>query len=88
MKSLVGNSISDEVIKSLWLQRLPQQTQAIFSISNDTLDKMADKIIAVYSSSETCQVTKVGSLPNPASSPDRNKLDVLQADIAALTKKI
>ncbi|GFS93834.1 putative gag-pol protein [Nephila pilipes] len=29
MKSLAGNSISDEIIKSLWLQRLPQQTQAI-----------------------------------------------------------
>ncbi|GFS80387.1 putative gypsy-29-i nvi [Nephila pilipes] len=90
MKSLAGNSISDEVIKSLWLQKLPQQTQAILTISNDTLDKiaeMADKIIAVYSSSEICQVTKVGSLPNSASSSDRNKLDVLQADIAALTKK-
>ncbi|GFT66163.1 e3 ubiquitin-protein ligase rififylin [Nephila pilipes] len=90
MKSLAGNSISDEIIKSLWLQRLPQQTQAILTISNDTLDKiaeMADKIIAVYSSSEICQVTKVGSLPNSVSSFDRNKLDVLQADIAALTKK-
>ncbi|GFS89437.1 integrase catalytic domain-containing protein [Nephila pilipes] len=90
MKSLAGNSISDEIIKSLWLQRLPQQTQAILSISNDTLDKiaeMADKIIAVYSLSEICQVMKVGSLPNSASSFDCNKLDVLQADIAALTKK-
>ncbi|GFU41446.1 uncharacterized protein NPIL_459501, partial [Nephila pilipes] len=90
MKSLAGNSISDEVIKSLWLQRLPQQTQAILTISNDTLDKiteMANKIITVYSSSEICQATKVGSLPNSASSSDRNKLDVLQADIAALTKK-
>ncbi|GFT31543.1 hypothetical protein NPIL_456271 [Nephila pilipes] len=52
MKSLAGNSISDEVIKSLWLQWLPQQTQAILSISNDPLHKiaeMADKIIAAYS---------------------------------------
>ncbi|GFY64704.1 uncharacterized protein TNIN_160401 [Trichonephila inaurata madagascariensis] len=32
MKSLAGSSISDELIKSLWLQRLPQQTQAILSI--------------------------------------------------------
>ncbi|GFY74441.1 uncharacterized protein TNIN_166291, partial [Trichonephila inaurata madagascariensis] len=37
MKSLVGSSISDELIKSLWLQRLPQQTQAILSISKDSL---------------------------------------------------
>ncbi|GFY42299.1 uncharacterized protein TNIN_214911 [Trichonephila inaurata madagascariensis] len=55
MKSLAGSSISDELIKSLWLQRLPQQTQAIFSTSKDTLNniaEMADKIISVYSSSE------------------------------------
>ncbi|GFY79180.1 hypothetical protein TNIN_127721 [Trichonephila inaurata madagascariensis] len=57
MKSLAGSSISDELIKSLWLQRLPQQTQAILSISKDSLyinniAEMADKIIAVYSSSE------------------------------------
>ncbi|GFS49983.1 transposon Ty3-I Gag-Pol polyprotein [Nephila pilipes] len=84
MKSLAGNSISDEVTKSLWLHRLPQQTQTILSISNDTLDKMADKVIAVYSSSEICQITKVGSLPNSGSSSDRNKLEVLQADIAIL----
>ncbi|GFV74158.1 putative gag-pol protein [Trichonephila clavipes] len=55
MKSLAGSSISDELIKSLWLQRLPQKTQAILSISKDSLNniaEMADKIIAVYSSSE------------------------------------
>ncbi|GFY66757.1 uncharacterized protein TNIN_155271 [Trichonephila inaurata madagascariensis] len=30
MKSLAGSSISDELIKSLWPQRLPQQLQTIF----------------------------------------------------------
>ncbi|GFY41395.1 hypothetical protein TNIN_416761 [Trichonephila inaurata madagascariensis] len=34
MKSLARNSISDEVIKSLWLHRLPTQTQAILSIKH------------------------------------------------------
>ncbi|GFY39622.1 uncharacterized protein TNIN_116141 [Trichonephila inaurata madagascariensis] len=37
MKRLAGSSISNELIKSLWLQRLPQQTQAILSISKDSL---------------------------------------------------
>ncbi|GFY45489.1 uncharacterized protein TNIN_72581 [Trichonephila inaurata madagascariensis] len=87
MKSLAGSSISDELIKSLWLQRLPQQTQAILSISKDSLNniaEMADKIIAVYSSSEVCSVANNNSSPK---SNDRNKLEVLQADIAALTIK-
>ncbi|GFX50388.1 uncharacterized protein TNCV_339231 [Trichonephila clavipes] len=87
MKSLAGSSISDELIKSLWLQRLPQQTQAILSISKDSLNniaEMADKIIAVYSSSEKCSVTNNNS---STKSNDRNKLEALQTDIAALTKK-
>ncbi|KAF8770912.1 hypothetical protein HNY73_018389 [Argiope bruennichi] len=89
MKSLAGNSISDEVIKSLWLQRLPQQAQAILSINKDAIDNialMAGKIIAVYNTSEIFQVTKVGSLPKSASSADRHKLE-LQANTAALTNE-
>ncbi|GFY66758.1 uncharacterized protein TNIN_155281 [Trichonephila inaurata madagascariensis] len=87
MKSLAGSSISDELIKSLWPQRLPQQLQAILSISKDSLNniaEMADTIIAVYSSSEVCSVTDNKS---SSKSTDRNKLEALQAGIAALTKK-
>ncbi|GBM67725.1 hypothetical protein AVEN_244307-1 [Araneus ventricosus] len=86
-KNLTGNSISDLVIKSLWLQRFPQQTQPILSISKDSLGniaEMADKIIAVYSTSEICPITKVDSSPT---SIDRDKLEALQADIAALAKE-
>ncbi|GFT37378.1 uncharacterized protein TNCV_4285251 [Trichonephila clavipes] len=82
MKSLVGSSISDELIKSLWLQGLPRQTQAILSISKDSLNNIAE--MAAYSSSEVCSVTNDNSSPK---SNDSNKLEVLQADIAALTKK-
>ncbi|GFT36578.1 hypothetical protein TNCV_1345191 [Trichonephila clavipes] len=45
---------------------------------------MADKIVAVYSSSEVCSVTSNNSSPK---SNDRNKLEALTANIAALTKK-
>ncbi|GFY62697.1 hypothetical protein TNIN_274351 [Trichonephila inaurata madagascariensis] len=44
---------------------------------------MADKITAVYSSSEVCSVTDNNST---SKSTDRNKLEALQANIAALTK--
>ncbi|GFT39791.1 uncharacterized protein TNCV_4869491 [Trichonephila clavipes] len=86
MKSLARSSNSDELIKSLWLQRLPQQTQAILSISKDSLNNIAetaDKIIAVYSSSEVCSATNNSS----PKSTNHNKLEALQANIAALTKK-
>lgn len=47
MKQLAGNILGEEILKTLWLQRLPTQVQAILSISNDPVDKlavMADKI--------------------------------------------
>ena len=89
MKSLAGKSISEEVIKSLWLQRLPPQTQAILSISKDPLDniaEMADKILAVYNTTELCSIDK--TLPFAKSSNSENsRIDVLEASIASLTKK-
>ncbi|GFV49073.1 hypothetical protein TNCV_3713571 [Trichonephila clavipes] len=44
---------------------------------------MADKIIAVYSVAEVCSVANNDS---SSKSTDRNKIEALQADIAALTK--
>lgn len=49
MKQLAGDKVKDDFLKTLWLQRLPQQAQAILSVTEDTLalDKlavMADKI--------------------------------------------
>lgn len=47
MRSLAGSSISSDILKTLWLQRLPSNMQAILSISAENLDRlvvMADKI--------------------------------------------
>ncbi|GBO01106.1 hypothetical protein AVEN_252079-1, partial [Araneus ventricosus] len=87
-KNMTGNSISDEVMKSFWLQRFPQQTQAILSISKDSLDniaEMADKIITVYSTSEIFPIMKADSSPT---SIGRDKLEAFKADIAALAKEL
>lgn len=47
MKEQAGNTVSDEFIKGLWMQRLPEIVRQILSASNDdlnTLAKMADQI--------------------------------------------
>ncbi|XP_012235002.1 uncharacterized protein [Linepithema humile] len=47
MKDLAESKVSDELLKSLWMQRLPTNTQTVLSTSEDTLDKlatMADRI--------------------------------------------
>lgn len=47
MKSLADQKVSDNFLKTLWLQRLPMDMRSILSVSNDDLTKlatMADKI--------------------------------------------
>lgn len=47
MKQQAGTTLGEDFLKTLWLQRLPAQAQAILSVSEDSLDKlalMADKI--------------------------------------------
>lgn len=92
MKGLAGNAISEDVVKSLWLQRLPQQAQAILAISKDPLDniaEMADKIICVYNTSEAFTITKA---LNPAISSNLTatvdrRIEALEASIASLHEK-
>ncbi|XP_031340929.1 uncharacterized protein LOC116169039 [Photinus pyralis] len=59
MKTLSGTSISNELLKKLWLQRLPQQVQVVLAISSESLDNlaiMADKIVETYSNSVVTEV--------------------------------
>ncbi|GBL88488.1 hypothetical protein AVEN_218368-1 [Araneus ventricosus] len=54
MRSKAENKISKELLKSLFLQRLPTHVQQILAISNDKLDRlaeMADGIMAAATDS-------------------------------------
>lgn len=70
MKKLAGNSISDDAIKSLWIERLPESVRAVISIvDGDSTQwaKQADKMMEISSFSN---IASVGS--------------TLQEEIAAL----
>lgn len=50
MRTLAGGTVSDELLQSLWTQRLPTQAKAILSAHDGNLDqlaKLADKIVEV-----------------------------------------
>ncbi|GBM80633.1 hypothetical protein AVEN_140558-1 [Araneus ventricosus] len=88
-QDLAGNRVGDELLRSLWLQRLLTQMQAILTTSSDDLNKlsiMADKIADVTSGSEICSnhvKTKVQetNIPNDC-------ISNLQAQISELSLKI
>lgn len=80
MRQLGGNNVTDDILKSLWIQQMPRQIQAILSVSSDnlsTLASMADKIYETTSSSEMCSISN-----------SSYQSESLQSQISALTKKI
>lgn len=83
MKQLAGKTVGEDFLKTLWLQRLPAQVQAILSVSEDSLDKlalMADKIHETTG----IQLDEVHT-SSKNSSPE---LSELRAQIAELSKQV
>lgn len=63
MRSKAGSRISEDLLKSLFMQRLPTHVQQILTISNDNLDKlaeMADGIMAAAGGAPSIQVIDQG----------------------------
>lgn len=79
MRNLAGTSVSADILRTLWLQRLPNNIQAILSVSSEDLDRlvvMADKIYETTSGSEISKVS-TRSTDNP-----------LECQIAELTRQV
>lgn len=81
MRNLSNGKIGDDVLKSLWLQRLPIAIQQILSVSQSNLDDLsliADKVNEV--SSFTSIVESI--------SPDASAIQSLKNEVAELRSEI
>lgn len=96
MRELGGTGVNDDFLKTLWLQRLPSEIQAILSISSESLDnlaKMADKISEVRTSPAENSVYSVGQTNTAAAESSQyssplSELGALRSEIAALSKEV
>lgn len=89
MQDLAGPLVGTELLKSLWLQRLPSQIQAILASSDIELKKlasMADKIADVTFSSHV-NSTELKYKPVDSSATQQALTD-LQQQIFDLNKKV
>lgn len=67
MRQLSSGKVSDDMLKSLWFQRLPSTIKAVLSVSSDSLDNiavMADKINEQLGNSSICPITTSQSSSN------------------------
>lgn len=93
LKSLAGSSLSDtNILRQLWLRRLPQQAQAILATQADMeLDKvadLADRIVEV--STGPTSIYAAAAAPAPASSQLNlmmERIEELSRQMAALTSQ-
>ena len=84
MTQIAGTNISTEIVKSLWLKRLPQQSQAILSIANDKIENlalMADKLVEISKPQATdCYAVTANDT--------KNEMADLKKQIAELTRQV
>nr|XP_042894939.1 uncharacterized protein LOC122268758 [Parasteatoda tepidariorum] len=91
MKDLAGDRVGDALLKSLWLQRLPTQMQAILSTSSDPLNKLAtmeNKIADVTFSNEIFPASSGTKQKVPNDGEYSNIIESLQAQVCELNKKL
>lgn len=83
MQALAGSSFSDEILRTLWLQRLPNNMQQILSACKDSLKDLAiiaDKI------NEVSSCTTVVSGVNDVIST--SNIETLRAEISSLRLEV
>ncbi|XP_067132435.1 uncharacterized protein [Centruroides vittatus] len=85
MRQLANNKVGEEFLRTLWIQRLPKETQAILSVSDGDLDKlaqMADKILELT----PLQIAETNLATNENCT--HAAIKELQTQVAELTEQI
>lgn len=78
MRSLAGTHLSDDILKSMWLSRLPQNVQAILAASKEQLTEMASMADKIIEYASPLQIQHV----------DATSHSMLQQQIAELTQQV
>lgn len=84
MRELAGEKVGEDLLKTLWLQRLPPQIQAILSTSEGTCNKLAELADKI---SEAVDRPSISAMAAP---PRSNNADIvrLEVQISELTKLV
>lgn len=83
MRRLGGNTVSDDFMKTLWLNILPQQVRAILSTNDGELSRLAVLADTILEVSQCSSVQSVGRTYSPATHESS-----LEKQIAQLTRAV
>lgn len=91
MKELAQKSVSEDFLKTIWLERLPTHTQAILSVSSASLTELAtlaDKINEIKSESAVYAVAKPVETPQSEVAKLQTQIDQLTLQISQLSENV
>lgn len=88
LKSLADNTISEALVKQLWIQRLPVSSRAVLSASSENLDNLAQMADRMWEVSDRFCVSSLKSEKQVPSSTDIiNALEKITDRLDALERK-
>uniref|UniRef100_A0ABM1IVE4 Uncharacterized protein LOC107070460 n=1 Tax=Polistes dominula TaxID=743375 RepID=A0ABM1IVE4_POLDO len=93
MKRLAGDSVSEKMLLTLWMQRMPTRIQEILAIADEItspakLAEMGDKILGRERLPETAAITEAAPIRSTAQTTINSEVAEIKREIAQLTKKI
>lgn len=78
LKTLAGNNVADEILKEIWMQRLPSHIQTVLQVSSENLDKLgilADNIASIVQ-------------PEILATSSRDEIEVLRNEVQILKNEL
>lgn len=94
MRELAGiNNFNEQMLRSLWLQRLPTQSQAILSAEDGNIDRLltlADRIHDIFGAREVNALaqTQRSSVMNPSTQQSSSIIEQLCEQVSKLTTQV
>ncbi|XP_055308018.1 uncharacterized protein LOC129572124 [Sitodiplosis mosellana] len=83
MRSLADNTISEALVKQLWIQRLPTSSRAVLSASSDALDNLAKMADKMWEVSDRFSISSVN-----AENGEKSVIEKLTRALERLTNKV
>ncbi|XP_070161374.1 uncharacterized protein [Polyergus mexicanus] len=90
LKTLAGITVSDELLRTLWLGRLPTQMQAILAVrAQDKLEDVAEQADRIHEiGNRPMEVATMQGVVTPARTTWETQIDALRDQVAALTTQV